>query len=48
MPPADDFAFLDATAQADTTNGALLIRVTGAAATTIKWVARIRAVEVVG
>jgi hypothetical protein len=38
----------DVTAQADTTNGALLIRVTGAAATTIKWVARIRTVEVVG
>lgn len=38
----------DVTATADATNGALLIRVTGAAATNIKWVSKINTVEVVG
>lgn len=33
---------------ADTTNGALIVQVTGVAATTIKWVADIETVEVVG
>ncbi|MNL57432.1 hypothetical protein D3C87_1809940 [compost metagenome] len=37
-----------ATAVADTTLGALTIQVTGAAATTIKWVASIWTTEVVG
>lgn len=35
-------------ASADTTNGALAITATGAAATSIKWVAQVRTVEVVG
>jgi hypothetical protein len=36
------------TVSADTTNGALIIQVTGQAATTIRWVAFVRTVEVVG
>ena len=43
---AEDQAAWDATAIADTTLGALDIRVTGAAATNIKWVATVETVEV--
>lgn len=45
---AEDTAAWDATAVADTTNGALVVQVTGEAAKTINWVAFIRTVEVIG
>lgn len=44
---AEDTAGWDVTAVADTTNGALDIKVTGAAATTIRWVARVQFTEVI-
>lgn len=43
---AEDVAGWDVTAVADTTNGALDIQVTGAASTTIRWVANVEIVEV--
>lgn len=45
---AEDTAAWDVDAQADTTNGALVIKVTGEAAKTIRWVARVALVEVTG
>lgn len=43
---AEDTAGWDVTAVADTTNGALDIQVTGAAATNVRWVAGVKTVEV--
>lgn len=45
---AEDTAAWDADVDADTTNGALRITVTGEAAKTIRWVAFVRTVEVAG
>lgn len=45
---AEDSAAWDATVEADDTNNALVIKVTGEAAKTIRWVASIWAVEVEG
>ena len=45
---AEDTAAWDADVDADTTNGALRITVTGEASKTIRWVAFIRTVEVTG
>lgn len=45
---ARDNAAWDVDAQADTTNGALVIKVTGEAAKTINWVARVTLVETTG
>ena len=45
---AEDTAAWDITVDADTTNGALRIQVTGEAAKTIRWVAFVRTVEVTG
>ncbi len=42
----EDVAAWDATAAADNANDALVVRVTGAAATTIRWIATVRTVEV--
>jgi len=43
----EDVAAWDATVAADNANDALVIRVTGAAATTIRWVATVRTAEVI-
>ena len=45
---AEDTAQWDCDVDADTTNGSLRIQVTGQAAKTIRWVARIELVEVTG
>jgi hypothetical protein len=45
---AEDTTAWDVAVSADTTNGALAITVTGQAAKTIRWVAKIETVEVVG
>jgi hypothetical protein len=45
---AEDTSAWDVAVSADTTNGALAITVTGQAAKTIRWVAKIETVEVVG
>lgn len=45
---AEDTAAWDVTVDADTTNGSLRIQVTGEAAKTIRWVAVVNTVEVVG
>lgn len=45
---AEDDATWDVTISADTTNGALKIEVTGAAAKNINWTAFVRSVEVIG
>jgi hypothetical protein len=45
---AEDNAAWDCVAAADNTNKALLINVTGAAATNIRWVASVRLVKVTG
>jgi hypothetical protein len=45
---AEDTSAWDVSVSADTTNGALAITVTGQAAKTIRWVAKIETVEVVG
>lgn len=44
----EDTAAWDVVAEADNTNDALVIKVTGAAATTIRWVASVRLVKVTG
>jgi hypothetical protein len=44
----EDTAAWDCTAVADNTNDALVIQVTGAAATNIRWVASVRLVKVTG
>ena len=43
---AEDMPEWDATLEADNAKEALVVRVTGAAATTIRWVATVRTVEV--
>ena len=45
---AEDTAAWDVTAEADNTNDALVIKVTGQASKTIRWVARVMTVEVTG
>ena len=45
---AEDTVAWDCTVNADTTNGSLRIQVTGEAAKTIRWVARVELVEVTG